>query len=79
MAEYTFGVSRRYDRPTPAREAQRRDRICRREGGYGWTEIDSGHRGTGPWLGWYSGPNRGEPFDRQLAARVLTAVGAISA
>lgn len=75
MNEYMFGTTRG---KTPAREAQRRDRICRAEGGYGFTQIDESH-GTaegGRWIGWYSGPNRGEPFDGQLAARVLARVAA---
>ncbi len=73
MSEYMFGVRRG---KTPAREAQRLDRICVDEGGYGFTQIDQSH-GTahgGRWLGWFAGPNRGEPFDRNLAARVLARI-----
>jgi hypothetical protein len=29
------------------------------------------------WRYWFAGPNRGEPFDRQMAAEVLDAVGPI--
>lgn len=74
MSEYMFGVIRE---KLSARECQRRDRICREEGGYGYSQIDDSH-GTavdGRWLGWFSGPNQGEPFDSDwLAAlwRVLT-------
>jgi len=74
MSEYMFGAQRT---KVTAREATRRDRICRDEGGYGYSQIDESH-GTsagGRWLGWFSGPNRGEPFDRALAARVLARIG----
>jgi hypothetical protein len=73
MSEHMFGVEHR---KLSAREVARRDRICRADGGYGYTQIDDSH-GTaagGRWIGWYSGPNRGEPFDRDLAARVLAHV-----
>lgn len=73
MSEYMFGVTHR---KLSARECKRRDRICQDEGGYGYSQIDDSH-GTadgGRWIGWFSGPNRGEPFDGQLAARVLARV-----
>ena len=69
MSEYMFGVT--HGKVSRA-ESARRDRICQDEGGYGYTQMDQSH-GTahgGRWIGWYSGPNRGEPFDRDLAARV---------
>lgn len=73
MNEHTFGVTRR--KVTPA-EAKRRDRICRRMGGHGYQQVDQSH-GTahgGNWVGWFTGPNRGEPFDSALAREVLAAV-----
>ena len=60
-----------------ARESARRHRLCRAESGYGYTQIDDSH-GTaagGRWIGWYSGPNRGEPWDSDLARRVEAAAG----
>lgn len=75
MSEYLFGT---VHHKLSAREVWRRDRICREEGGYGFSQIDESH-GTaagGRWLGWYSGPNRGNPFDQELAARVLARVAA---
>ena len=68
MSEYMFGVTRR---KVSAREYAKRDQICHEEGGYGYTQINRPGNG---WLGWYSGPNRGEPFNRNLAARVEAAV-----
>ncbi len=71
MSEYMWGCCRER---LSQQEVRRRDRACRAEGGYGYTQIDESH-GTaagGRWIGWYSGPNRGEPFDRQLAAAVET-------
>lgn len=73
MSEHMFAVERtRLSR----REVARRDRICRAEGGYGYTQIDDSH-GTaegGRWIGWYSGPNLGEPHDSAFARRVLARV-----
>lgn len=73
MSEHMFGVTRRR---LPAAEVKRRDRICRKHGGYGYTQYDESH-GTahgGRWIGWFSGPNRGDPFDRQLAHAVMAEV-----
>lgn len=73
MSEYLFGVTRG---KVSQREAARRDRICRRHGGYGYTQIDDSH-GTqegGRWIGWYSAPNHGDPFDAKLARAVLSEV-----
>jgi hypothetical protein len=75
MSEYHFGVNRE---KLSGRECTRRDRICRQEGGHGYTQMDES-RGTahgGRWIGWFSGPNRGEPCDSQLASRVLARVSA---
>lgn len=74
MTEHMFGVERR---KLPQREVKRRDRICMELGGYGYTQYDESH-GTahgGRWVGWFSGPNRGEPFDSRLSREVLEAVG----
>jgi hypothetical protein len=73
MSEFLFGTTR--ERLTK-RERTLRDRICVQEGGYGFTQIQEP---TGDWLGWYAAPNKGEPFDRQLAARVLARVEAATA
>lgn len=66
--EYMFGVGRTR---LSARECRRRDRICVAEGGYGFTQI---HEPTGEWRSWFSAPNRGEPWNRELEARVLARV-----
>jgi len=73
MSEYLFGVNHHQQ---SERECRRRSRICQEEGGYGYTQIDDSH-GTaegGRWIGWFSGPNRGEPFDSALSTRVLARV-----
>lgn len=75
MGEYMFGVT---PRKLSARAVARRDRLCRQHGGYGYQQVDESH-GTaegGRWVGWYSGPNRGAPFDGMLATKVLAAVKA---
>jgi len=69
MSEYMFSVTKRR---LPMRVANRRDRICQKHGGYGYTQIN---QADGTWLGWFSGPNRGEPFDTSLANRVLDECG----
>lgn len=74
MTEHMFGVSRR---KLSQRAVKRRDRICKDLGGYGYTQYDESH-GTacgGRWVGWFSGPNLGEPFDGRLAREVMDAVG----
>lgn len=74
MSDFIFGVERRR---VSAREVARRNRVCRAEGGYGYCQVDESH-GTasgGRWRGWFRGPNRGEPFDRDLARRVLGRLG----
>jgi len=67
MAEYCFGANAR-DGRTPGRERDRRNRIAKRHG-CTWVEIFD--QGTGQWKSWFTGPNRGDPFDRQMAARVM--------
>ena len=73
MSEYMFGVTR--ENPG-RREAHRWDRICREEGGYGYTELNVGEGETpgvnnGRYQGWFSGPNLGSPFDDRLRDRVM--------
>ena len=63
-SEYMFGVTHAR---VSAREAKRRDRICREEGGYGYTWLTE----AGRYTAWYSGPNLGHPFDGDLERRVL--------
>lgn len=68
MSEFLFGVSR--GRITAA-EVRHRDRICVEEGGHGYTQI---REPGGEYRGWYFAANKGDPFDRDLAARVLLRV-----
>ena len=75
MSAFHFGVTRR---KLSAREVKRRDRICKRHGGYGYEQYDESH-GTahgGRWIGWFSGPNQGAPWDQRLSMAVLSEVGA---
>lgn len=72
MSEYMFGVM--HNKPSRAK-AKKMDRICREEGGYGLNEVnvkEGTHPGVnhGKYQGWFSGPNRGNPFDQKLATRV---------
>ncbi len=69
MSEYNFGDSTK--RRLSDTEVITRDRICRNYGGNGYTQTRQPGQG---WMGWFSAPNRGEPFDGQLAARVMAAV-----
>jgi hypothetical protein len=46
----------------------RRDAICVEEGGTGFTYARIPGEG---WRGWFTGPNLGDPFDGNLAKRVL--------
>lgn len=64
MSEYMFGVSRGRE---PRAQVETKDRICKEEGGTGYVYADI--PGTGM-QGWFTGPNQGEPFNRQLANRV---------
>ena len=72
MSEYMFGLLR--SKPTRAR-ARQMNRICRQEGGIAFVEVNR-KEGTRPevnhghYQGWFTAPNRGNPFDVQLAARV---------
>jgi hypothetical protein len=73
MSEYMFGVT--YTKPS-RKDAKRFDRICRDEGGYGFTEVNvradqSQGVNNGRYQGWFTGPNYGAPFDDHLRDRVL--------
>ena len=67
MHAYFFGLH--YGK-LPPREVARRDRIARRHGAYGYVQV----RRDGRWIGYFEAPNMGEPFNRDLAARVLADV-----
>ena len=77
MSEFMWGV---LTKPMPtAAEAARWDRICREEGGYGYTEVNRVRGSTpginsGYYQGWFSGPNRGNPFDQAMAERVAARI-----
>lgn len=60
MSEYFFGLHRGH-------LTSKADQIARRHGAdhTNYTEPNGEKRG------WFSGPNRGEPFDRQLARAVI--------
>lgn len=68
MSEYCFAVS---NHPVPAKVARARHRIAREVGGakvgYVATKLPDGYRA------WGYGPNRGNPFDADLAKRVCAA------
>ena len=68
MSEYMFGVTQ--TRVTAA-EGKYLDRVCEDEGGTGFTTYSQ--PGTAS-RGWFTGPNRGEPFDRNLSHRVCERV-----
>jgi len=66
MSEYQFGITTK----KPSRkDAKRFDRICKEEGGHGFTETS-----VGTYRGWFAGPNKGEPFDSDLKSRVLARI-----
>ena len=74
MSVYMWGVSAEFAPKIPDKEATRRDRIARKIGGpsCGFVQI---HEPTGRYNSWFYGPNRGEPFDRQLAWDINEACG----
>jgi len=72
MSYYMWGLI--FGKPTRAK-ARMMNRICREEGGYGLNEVNlregaSPGINNGRYQGWFSGPNRGNPYDEQLATRV---------
>jgi len=73
---YLFGVT--YEKPS-RKEAARRDTICKEEGGEEYIEINTQENNNpginnGKYQGWFTALNRGEPFDSELASRVLQKV-----
>ena len=80
MNEYMFGTS--YDRIT-RKEAKRREQIAKKHGVW-FTEINVKQGScpginNGRYQSWFSGPNRGWPFDDQLRERVLSEIGILQA
>jgi hypothetical protein len=70
MSEHMWGVTQL----KPSRsQAERFDRICRECGGYGFSEINLNDK-LGAYKGWFSGPNRGHPFDRLMENNVEAAI-----
>jgi hypothetical protein len=67
MSEHMWGVTR--EKPSRA-TARKWDRVCREAGGYGFVETSN----APGYLGWFAGPNRGHPFDRELERRVAEAI-----
>jgi hypothetical protein len=67
MSVYIFG-QRINKRKTGRDTAAMLHKICIEEGGTGFVEIFESHS----YKSWFTGPGRGEPFDRKLAARVMT-------
>ena len=71
MSEYHFGVSHV---PCSEEEAEVRDKVCKEEGGMGYTYITDP---SGRWTGWFVGRNLGYPFDNDLRDRVLSRLSEI--
>ena len=69
MSEYHFGVGRG---EVPENERARIDTIAERHG----VDFCNPLMADG-WRYWFSGPNRREPFDGQLARTVLGEVGEV--
>lgn len=76
MSEYCFNLL--FDKPS-RNAAKTIDRICKDEGGWGFNELNV-KEGEHPWCnsgryqGWCVGPNRGSPFDQDLADRVSSRI-----
>lgn len=69
MSEYIFGTTRKKVTKVVARKL---DALCKAEGGHGFTgPVSIPGNDT---RGWFTGPNLGFPFDRNLAERVKDAV-----
>ena len=69
MSEHHFGVLQ--NRRIPASDVERIDAIAQTHGCC-FVQIKDGNT----WKAWFSGPNRGEPFDRAMATAVLDDVEA---
>ena len=63
MSEYMFGIS--HTKPTRV-QAKKIERIARQHGCW-WQELREPGRG---YQSWFSGPNRGCPFDGAMAEEV---------
>jgi hypothetical protein len=68
MSEYMFGTTRQ---KISTRDSRRMDKIARKNGAHGFTTIVEP---TGQHLGWFAGPNRGEPFDSRLGGQVMAEI-----
>mgnify|MGYP000355958506 FL=1 len=72
MSEYMFGI---ISKNLNESQIEKLDNICKEEGGWGFTWYrDPGTRRS---YGWFSGPNLGAPFDRDLRERVMERVSPI--
>lgn len=76
MTKFMFGLTTQ--KPS-VKAAKRWDKICKEEGGYGYTEVnrrkgDCPSINNGYYQGWFSAPNRGTPFDNNLANRVKSRI-----
>lgn len=78
MDTFMFGLTS--DKPTRA-AAKRMDRICREEGGLGFIENNvkpntSPGIANGRYHAWFTAPNRGNPFNEDMARRVRERIAA---
>jgi len=76
MSEYFFGIT--HNKPTAA-IAKRRDRVARKHGG-AYVEVNRREGSAlginhGRYQSWYAIPNRGNPFDAQIAAEIRAELG----
>lgn len=72
MGEFMFGVrdaeeTKRLSKPSNLRKIRK----IEKEYAVSWTAYEGPEKRL---RSWFSGPNRGEPFDRQLAASVFAAM-----
>lgn len=67
MPDLIFGITRKQ---FSTRAVRKLDRLCKERGGNGftWAMFTEGPKG------WFTAPNRGYPFDRELRLSVLDAV-----
>lgn len=67
--EFMWGViTHAGKRQISAAECKRMDAACKAEGGTGFVYYYD--RAEHRWRGWFTGPNRGNPFDQNLARAV---------
>jgi hypothetical protein len=60
----------------PRKIVNKLDKICREEGGHGYSEVNRTPDTTpginnGRYFGWFAAPNLGFPQDRELASRIM--------